>query len=81
MVSAEEIRNIILRMADKKGSGNPFYAVDVAKAVDQENWENLLGHVRLVADVLIKEGKIKEVPGNEETWEIDEERVGFIKVG
>lgn len=57
MVFAEDIRSVILRLADQR-SGQVFYATEVARTVDPKNWKNLMGQVRLVVSVLIKEGKI-----------------------
>lgn len=60
MVIAEDIKQIILSMADQRGS-EVFYATEVARQVDPINWKNLMGQVTLVAGVLIKEGKIKSM--------------------
>lgn len=59
MVFADEIRNTILRLADQRGHSNFFYDIEVARIVGRENWKGLLDQVRLVADVLVREGKIK----------------------
>ena len=80
-MSADEIRKIILKMADKRGPERAFYASDVARAVDKDNWQDLMGQVRFVADVLIREGKIKEVEAGEEAWSMNEGApVCFVKV-
>jgi hypothetical protein len=59
MVFAEEIRNTILRLAEEHGSDKSFAPADVARAIDRQHWHRLLDQVTLVADILIKEGKIK----------------------
>lgn len=59
MVFADEIRKTILSLADQRGPGGFFYAAEVARQVDPDNWRNLLDQVSLVATILIKEGKIK----------------------
>lgn len=58
MISAEEIRNAILRMANERGEDQSFFASEVARRLDPANWRDVLGQVRFVASVLIKEGKI-----------------------
>lgn len=59
MVFADEIRNTILKLADEHGSERSFAPADVARAIDQQHWQHLIDQVKLVADTLIKEGKIK----------------------
>jgi hypothetical protein len=59
MVFADEIRNTILRLAEEHGSEKSFEPADVARALDQQHWPQLLDQVKLVADAMIKEGKIK----------------------
>lgn len=58
MVFAEEIRKTILKLADERGPERTFAPADVAQAIDQKNWHELLEQVRLVATILIQEGKI-----------------------
>ena len=58
MVFAHDIRKAILSLANLRGAGNLFYPAEVAKRVDPENWPTLIDQVHLVADSLIKEGKI-----------------------
>ena len=60
MVFADEIRKTILRLADEAGLDKSFAPADVARAIDQKNWQLLLDQVKLVADSLIKEGKITQ---------------------
>lgn len=59
MVFANDIRKAILNLALKRGPGNLFYPVEIAKRVDPENWQSLIDQVHLVADSLISEGQIK----------------------
>ena len=59
MVFAEDIRKIILKIADECGPEKAFAPSDVAQRVDRENWQSLIDQVRFVASILEKEGKIK----------------------
>ena len=58
MVFADDIRRTILRLADERGPGKTFAISDVAQAIDRNNWQGLIDQVRMVANVLVKEGKI-----------------------
>jgi hypothetical protein len=58
MVFADEIRRTILRLADERGPERTFALSDVAQAIDRHNWQGLIDQVRIVANVLVKEGKI-----------------------
>ena len=58
MVFAEEIRKTILKLAEERGPEQSFGASDVARAMDEENSHQLLDQVKLVAGVLMDEGKI-----------------------
>lgn len=58
MVLASEIRETILKLAEERGPEKCFRPSDVAKRMDQENWQRLVDPVWFVADVLVKEGKI-----------------------
>ena len=58
MIFAEDIRKTILRLADECGSDRTFGPPEVARAIDAKNWPQLLEQVKLVAHVLINEGKI-----------------------
>jgi len=58
MVFAEEIRKAILRLAEERGPERTFVPADVARAMDEKNWHQLMDQVKFVAGVLIKEGKI-----------------------
>ncbi|MBL0742049.1 DUF3253 domain-containing protein [Chryseolinea lacunae] len=58
MIFAEDIRKTILKLADECGSTKTFGPPDVARAIDAKNWQQLLEQVKLVANVLINEGKI-----------------------
>jgi len=58
MVFVEDIKRVILQLANERGVGRSFYASEVARAVDPDNWKNIIDQVKFVASVLIKEGKI-----------------------
>lgn len=58
MVFAEEIKKTILRLADERGPDKTFAPADVARAMDEKNWFQLVDQVKFVAGVLIHEGKI-----------------------
>jgi sialic acid synthase SpsE len=58
MVFAEEIRNTILKLAEERGTERTFAPADVARAMDEKNWFQLIDQVKFVASVLIDEGKI-----------------------
>lgn len=62
MVLAEDIRKIILKLAEERGPDRPFAVSEVAQEVDQNNWRMLIDQVKFVADVLIREGKITASP-------------------
>ena len=58
MVQAEDIRKTILRMVSEEGRTKTYSSTDVARMVDRQNWPFLLDQVKLVADVLAREGRI-----------------------
>jgi len=58
MVFAEEIRKTILKMAEERGPERTFAPSEVARAMDEKNWHQLMDQVRFVAGILINEGKI-----------------------
>ncbi|MBA4056958.1 MAG: hypothetical protein C0490_19745 [Marivirga sp.] len=58
MVFAEEIRKTILKLAEERGTEATFAPADVARAMDEKNWDQLIEQVKFVASVLIEEGKI-----------------------
>lgn len=62
MVLAEDIRKIILKLAEERGPDTPFDVSEIARQVDQTNWRMLIDQVKFVADVLIQEGKITATP-------------------
>jgi hypothetical protein len=65
MVFADEIRKAILRLADEGGPEKSFAPADVARALDHQNWPQLVDQVALVADIMIREGQIRqENPGS-----------------
>ena len=59
MVFADDIRKIILKLADERGPEHPFRPADVAQRMNHDNWQILMDQVSFVASVLEKEGKIK----------------------
>lgn len=61
MVFAEDIRRVILELAEARGREHTFASEDIARAVDAKNWRVLTEQVKLVAGVLVKEGKIEAV--------------------
>lgn len=58
MVFAEEIRKTILKLAEERGTERTFEPADVAREMDEKNWDQLIDQVKFVAGVLIEEGKI-----------------------
>lgn len=58
MVFAEEIRRTILKLAEERGTERTFVLADVAREIDEKNWNQLIDQVKFVAGILIKEGKI-----------------------
>ena len=58
MIFAEEIRKTILKLAEERGTERTFAVSDVARAMDEKNWLQLIDQVKFVAGVLIEEGKI-----------------------
>jgi hypothetical protein len=63
MVFAEDIRKVILKLADERGTENTFASDEVARAVDAKNWDILSEQVKLVAGILVQEGKIIAMHG------------------
>jgi hypothetical protein len=58
MVFADDIRRVILELAEKRGTGHTFASDEVARAVDEKNWHVISEQVKLVAGILVQEGKI-----------------------
>jgi Protein of unknown function (DUF3253) len=58
MIFADDIKQRILKLAEERGPRKTFSASEVAKQVDPHNWLSLIDQIDLVADVLVKEGKI-----------------------
>jgi hypothetical protein len=58
MIFAEEIRSTILKLAAERGPERTFLLTDVAQAIDQKNWRELIDQVKFVSNILIHEGKI-----------------------
>ena len=59
MVFADDIRREMLRLAEQRGKSSFFYDIEVARIVGRENWKDLIEQVRFVAEILVREGKIK----------------------
>jgi hypothetical protein len=72
MISAEEIRNAILRLANERGEHQSFFASEVARRLDPTNWKDVIEQVRFVASVLIREGKIVALKSGEKIDVINE---------
>jgi hypothetical protein len=79
MVFADEIRSTILRLAEEHGSERSFATSDVARAIDQQHWPQLIDQVKLVADTLIKEGKIKVTSHQKNGSDAAAENIRFKK--
>ena len=58
MVSAEDIRNTVLQMAEKS-NGRGVTAIEVARALRPSQWPEILEQVKLVVETLTQEGKLK----------------------
>lgn len=59
MVSAEDIRNAVLQMAQRQSGKNEITAHDVARYLRPNQWPEILDQVRLVIESLVREGKLK----------------------
>lgn len=59
MVSAEDIRNAVLLMAQRQGGKGEISAQDVARFLRPNQWQEILDQVRLVIESLVHEGKLK----------------------
>jgi hypothetical protein len=59
MVFADDIRRMILKIAEERGPDQAFRPSDVAQRVDSANWQTLVDQVSFVASVLEREGKIR----------------------
>ena len=70
-----------MKLADRRGPDKSFYASEVARSVDPDNWKNLMDQVRFVADVLVREGKIKPMVNTDRQQKAQEssESAEFIK--
>jgi len=64
MVFAEDIRKTILKLAEERGGKGTFDVADIARAIDQQNWRMLIDQVKLVATMLVREGKISTTPSD-----------------
>lgn len=58
MIDAGDIKTKILEMANNLGPDKSVGLTDIARAVDSNNWKNLVQPVKLVVDSLVREGKI-----------------------
>jgi Protein of unknown function (DUF3253) len=61
MVSAEDIREGILTLVQRKQSQHSITPIEIAQYLRPAQWREILDQVRLVIDSLIREGKIKAV--------------------
>jgi hypothetical protein len=57
MVFANDIRRVILELADQRGS-DMFSSAEVARLIDSENWVKQVEQVELVAEALVRQGQI-----------------------
>ena len=84
MVFADDIRRIILKLAEESGPDKSFGPIDVAQKVDKKNWQSLMDQVSLVATILEKEGRIKTThsAGQIESmrWQQHERRERHLKI-
>lgn len=71
MVAAEDIRNTLLTLVQQKGRTSGVSAVEVAHHLSPHQWQEILDHVKLVADSLVREGKLKAVRQGDE-WRLTE---------
>lgn len=69
MISTQDIREKILELVQNGEERQTFPLTDVARQLSSENWKNSISQVRLVADTLIKEGKITSIQ-NGDSFEI-----------
>jgi Protein of unknown function (DUF3253) len=58
MISTEDIRKKILEMAQDGKEKRAVHLTEVARELSSKNWKNSMAQVKLVADTLVKEGKI-----------------------
>ncbi len=58
MVFASDIGNVILELAEQRGSGKAFFLAEVAQLIDRGNREAQMEQIQLVAESLIREGQI-----------------------
>lgn len=58
MIFANDIRQAILKLAEERGTSHAFSPTEVAQAMDKDNWHTLTEQVKLVAGVLVQEGKL-----------------------
>lgn len=69
MISTEDIREKILEMAQDGKGRKTVRLTEVAQEISSDNWRNSLIQVQLVADTLVKEGKIVAIQ-NGDSFEV-----------
>ena len=69
MISTEDIREKILEMAQNGKEKKAVRLTEVARELSSDNWRNSMVQVQLVADTLVKEGKIVSIQ-NEDSFEV-----------
>lgn len=69
MISTEDIREKILEMAQDGKGTKTVRLTEVAQEISSDNWKNSLIQVQLVADTLVKEGKIVAIQ-NGDSFEV-----------
>jgi Protein of unknown function (DUF3253) len=58
MISTEDIREKILELAQDGKEKKAVRLTEVARELSSDNWRNSMVQIQLVADSLVKEGKI-----------------------
>ncbi len=71
MVAAEDIRNTLLTLVHEKGRASGVSAVEAARHLRPHQWQEILDQVKLVAESLVREGKLKAVRHGDE-WRLTE---------
>jgi hypothetical protein len=61
MISTEDIRKKILEMTQEGKENKAVHLTEVARELSSDNWRNSMVQVQLVADTLVKEGKIVSI--------------------
>jgi hypothetical protein len=76
MVFADDIRKTILKLAEERGGKGTFDVADIARTIDQQNWRMLIDQVKLVAAMLVREGKISTTPSDAAAYMASTKRPG-----